>query len=65
MSRIFIWSLCSVVVKSAPKGSRPIAIEKLQPHFLPCYCFIRLYFNGVSCFNMEANCFLRADICIQ
>lgn len=29
------------------QGIWPIAIEKLQPHFLRCLCFICLYFNGL------------------
>lgn len=64
MSRTFIWSLCSTV-ELAGKGSQPISIEKLQPHFLLSYCFIRLYFNGASRFNIERNCFLSGDICIH
>lgn len=65
MSKTIIRSLCSVVVEPVVKGSRPIAIEKLQPHFLRSHCFIRLYFNGASRFNIERNCFLSGDICIH
>lgn len=66
MSKTFIRSLCSIVVEpAAGKGSRPIAIEKLQPHFLLNHCFICLYFNGASRFNIERNCFLSGDICIH